>query len=279
MTDQDAILEHYGTEPLVRRVEVALRQAGLDRPGVDWSAFAPLDEFHVRGLAATRDLAAALGPEADTSVLDVGSGLGGPARLLAASYGCQVTGVDLSREFVDVATMLTARAGLAEQVRFRQGDALELPFPDGSFEHAWTQHTAMNIQDRGRFYAEIRRAIKPGARFAMHDIVTGDGKPLIFPVPWSRTPETSFLLSSNETRTALAAAGFEEVSFSDQTELTLEWFGEQRRRAASAARLAPAEVGLGVVMGARFADMTSNLHANLIEGRVGVVALVVRAHP
>lgn len=274
---QDQVLKHYGTEPLWDRVQAALELAGLDTDGVDWSAFAPLDEFHTRGLVATRELAQELEPGAGDTVLDVGSGLGGPARLLAAEYGCDVTGVDLSAEFVAVASKLTERAGLVDQVRFLQGDATQLPFSDGAFDHAWTQHVAMNIADRRRLYEGIRRVLAPGGRFAIHDVVAADGEPLRFPVPWSRTPETSFLLTAPETRAALSEAGFEEVSFLDQTKVSTDWFAT--RTTATSAEETVTPVGLPVVMGADFPEMAANLAENLARGRVGVIQLVVRAGP
>ncbi len=264
-------LAHYGTEPLWRRVHVALRSAGLDADGTDWPAFAPLDEFHTRGLLATRELAQALDPGAGESVLDVGSGLGGPARLLAAEFGCDVTGIDLNPEFVDVAIKLTALSGLDAGVRFRQADALSLPFPDGAFDHVVTQHVAMNIADRPRLYQEVRRVIRDGGRFAIHDVVAGDGRPLCFPVPWSRTPDTSFLLTAEQTRAAVAEAGFDEVLHRDETEVSAEWFQ------ALSARPPRPGVGLAVIMGPGFAEMSRNLAANLARGRVGVIQLVARA--
>ena len=270
---RDAVRQHYGTAPLWDRVQAALADAGLDTDAVPWSSFAPLDEFHTRGLAATYELADALGPDAGDAVLDVGSGLGGPARLLAADHGCGVTGIDLSAEFVDVATRLTERAGLTTRVRFEQGDATALPFADAAFDHAWTQHAAMNIADRARLYAGVRRVLRPGGRFAIYDVVAGTGDPLRFPVPWSRTPETSFLLSAQSTRDALREAGFEEVSFQDQTTLATEWF-------AALVNGPPATrtpIGLPVVMGPEFPQMAANLYHNLAEGRAGVIALVVRA--
>lgn len=268
---RDAVRQHYGTAPLWDRVQAALAEAGLDRDAVQWSAFAPLDEFHTRGLAATRELADALGPHAGDAVLDVGSGLGGPARLLAADHGCDVTGIDLSAEFVHVATRLTERAGLTTRARFEQGDATELPFADAAFDHAWTQHAAMNIADRGRLYAGVRRVLRPGGRFAIYDVVSGTGDPLRFPVPWSRTPETSFLLSAQSTRDAVREAGFEEVSFQDQTTLATEWFAAL----VSGPPATRTPIGLPVVMGPEFPQMAANLYENLREGRAGVIALVV----
>src|SRR5258708_16061078 len=153
--NQQAVVEHYGTGSLLARVEQSLQQAGLGEGMLNWSDLVPLDQFHVRGLAATRELAETLNIEAGAKMLDVGCGLGGPARFLAATNGCQVTGIDLSQPFVDVAEMLTRRCGLAEKVTFRQADALDLPFGDATFPYVSTHHVPMTTPDRTRFYAEI----------------------------------------------------------------------------------------------------------------------------
>ncbi len=156
---------HYEPSNLAGRVEAALRHAGLGAGAVSWSDTASFDQFHIRGLAATQELAAALDPSRGATVLDVGCGLGGPARYLAAEYGCRVTGIDLSRAFVGVAQTLVGRAGLTGAVTCQQADALDLPFADGAFDHAWTQHVAMNIRDRAGLYAGIHRVVRPGGRW------------------------------------------------------------------------------------------------------------------
>jgi SAM-dependent methyltransferase len=271
----ERVREHYGTAPLWERVAAALDAAGLGGDRVDWRALAPLDEFHTRGLAATRELAHALAPVPGDAVLDVGSGLGGPARMLAAEHGCDVTGVDLSAEFVDVAVRLTERTGLSDQVRFQVADALELPFDDGAFDHVWTQHVAMNIADRAALYAEVRRVVRPGGRFALYDVVAGNGDPLRFPVPWAPNADTSVLFSGEETRAAVAAAGFQEVSFDDQGAVAAEWF--QALMAGGGAGGGAPAIGLPVVMGERFPAMAANLADNLVQERVGVIQLVARA--
>src|SRR5262249_54389677 len=144
-----------------------------------------LDQFHTRGLAATDELAKLAGITAEMSVLDVGSGVGGPARFLAATYdGCRVTGVDLSEPFVEAARYLTERTGQSGRVWFETASALELPFDDGDFDVVLLQHVAMNISDRARLYREIRRVLKSGGRFAIYDVVSNGGEPH-YPVPWA----------------------------------------------------------------------------------------------
>ncbi len=268
------VLEHYGTHSLTHRVAQALRRAGLERDILAWSELAPLDQFHVRGLAASRELATGLNLAQGARLLDVGCGLGGPARYLAAVFGAQVTGIDLNPSFLEVARMLSERSGLGDRVHFQQADALDLPFADASFDHAWTQHVAMNIADRARFYRSIHRVLKPGGSLAIYDVVAGDGTPLVFPVPWARRPEDSHLLTTEAMREVLRQSSFEEAAWTDQTAAGLAWYRQQQ--AAPIPTRAPA-LGIHVVMGPAFAGMMANLGRNLERGRVGLLQAILRS--
>lgn len=203
------------------------------------------------------------------SVLDVGSGIGGPARFVAASYGCRVMGIDLSETFVDAAHYLTERTGQSG-VSFQTGSALALPFDDGGFDAALLLHVAMNISDRAHLYGEIRRVLKPGGKFAIFDVVLNSGDPH-YPVPWARTPTTSFLLTVTATREIIEAAGFRTLAWRDDSEAAKAWVAQLR---ASGPPHAP---NLGVVMGPDFAQLSANLGRNLLEGRLGILAAVFEA--
>jgi ubiquinone/menaquinone biosynthesis C-methylase UbiE len=268
----DGVRGHYRATGLTERLKAALTAFGPDEQRLTPQQLAPLDQFHTRGLAATVELARLAGITAAMAVLDVGSGVGGPARFLAATYGCRVTGVDFSEPFIDAARYLTERAGQSELVSFETASALELPFDDGHFDVVLLQHVAMNIADRMRLYREIRRVLKSGGRFATYDVVLNSGDPH-YPVPWARTPATSFLLTAAATREAIEPAGFRTLAWQDDSEAASAWFA--RLRASGL----PPSPNLGVVMGSDFAQLSANLGRNLLEGRLGILTAVFEATP
>lgn len=273
MTDQlEGVRDHYRATGLTARLKSALAVFGPEDQRLTPQQLAPLDQFHTRGLAATIELAKLTGVDADTAVLDVGSGIGGPARVLAATHGCRVTGVDLSEPFVDAARYLTERTGQSATVSFRIANALELPFDSGSFEAVLLQHVAMNIADRAALYHEVRRVLNPKGRFATYDIVLNSDEPH-YPAPWARSPETSFLLSAASTRDAIERAGFRTIVYQDDTEAAKAWIAQLRASGP------PSPPNLGVVMGSDFAQSLANLGRSLMEGRVGVLSAVFEAGP
>ena len=268
MTDTlDGVRDHYRATGLTERLKAALAAFGPEDQLLTTQQLAPLDQFHTRGLAATAELGKLAGITAEMSVLDVGSGVGGPARFLAATYGCRVTGVDLSESFVDAARYLTERTGQSGQVSFQTASALELPAADGRFDAVMLQHVAMNISDRPRLYREVRRVLKPGGRFATFDVVLRGGDPY-YPLPWARTPATSFLYTATGTREAVAAAGFRTLAWQDDTEAAKAWAAQLRAPGS------PSSPNLGVVMGSDFAQLTANLGRNFVEGRLGILTAV-----
>jgi SAM-dependent methyltransferase len=268
----DGVRDHYRATGLTERLKTALAVFGPEDERLTPQQLAALDHFHTRGLAATEDLARLAGITADMSALDVGSGVGGPARFLAATFGCRVTGVDLSEPFVDAARYLTERTGQGGKVKFQAASALELPFDDASFDAVLLQHVAMNIADRARLYREIRRVLKQGGRFATYDVVSIAAEPH-YPVPWARTAATSFLLTAAATREAIEQAGFRTLHAQDDSETAKVWFARVRASGP------PPSPNLGVVMGPDFAQLSANLGRNIMEGRIGILSAVFEAAP
>jgi SAM-dependent methyltransferase len=256
---------HYGRGGLGEAILEALRAAGKDPDALTRGDLAPVDQFHTGGRDATLELARRAGIARDATVLDVGGGLGGAARLLAAELGCRVTVLDLTEEYCRVGADLTRRTGLAARVGFRHGDALAMPFAAAAFDVVWAQHSSMNVADKAALYGECRRVLRPGGTLALHEITAGTGTPVHFPVPWARDPAISHLVPAAALRALLGDLGFRERVWEDQSAQALAWF-RQRLAAAPAGPL-----GLHLLLGRDFATMFGNLARNLDEGRVRVV--------
>lgn len=270
----DKVASHYGGGgDLASAIAESLRKAGKDISTLSTADLGTVDEFHIRGRKATQELAQSLNLSASSHVLDIGSGLGGPARTLAEIYGCRVTGIDLTQQFCDAAATLSGWVGLSARVDFRQGDATSLPFGDAMFDAAMTIHVAMNIAAKDKMYAEARRVLKPGARFAAYDVLQGEGGDLLFPVPWAREPSISHLVTPEAMTSLLSGAGFKIVDMRDSTEESQHWFEAMVARMAQSA---PA-VTFQTFMGNDFPAMTRNQVANLRDRRIRTVSYICEA--
>lgn len=268
----ERVARHYGRPDLLEAIEAALAAAGKAEGPLTPDDLAPLDQFHTRGARATLELARRAGVGAATRVLDLGGGLGGSARLLAASFGCTVEVLDLTAAYCAAGRALTERSGLGDRVRFRHGSALAAPYADGSFDLVWTQHSTMNIADLGRLAAEAHRLLRPAGRLALHEILAGPAPGLHLPVPWASEAALSFLRRPEELRGQIAAAGFAELDWSDETEIARQWF--EQRVAAMERAGAPPPLGLHLLLGPQTPLIFRNLLRNLQEGRVAVVQAV-----
>jgi SAM-dependent methyltransferase len=273
MTDETyaaSLNSHYDSGDLTDRIRAALRAAGMgEHPTID--DLAPLDQFHTGGKNATRQLADRAGLRAGQTVLDVGGGIGGPARTLASLYGCTVTVLDLTEAFCEAGASLTALTGFSDRVTFRHGNALAMPFSGRSFDVVWTQHSSMNIDDKGRLYVEAHRVLRPGGRLAFHEIMAGPVQPVHFPVPWARDPAISFLRPPGEVRSLLSQSGYTERVWDDVAASSLAWFQDWTGRPSPAG---PSPLGLHLLLGPEFREMGRNMLRNLDEGRIAVVQAV-----
>ena len=266
--DTRAVSAHYTSGDLGERILTGLRVAGKDPDALALDDLTPVDQFHLGGKPATLQLIERAGFRPGMHVLDVGGGLGGPARVIANLTDCTVTVLDLSEEFCQVGAMLTARVGMSDRVTFQHGSALDMPFPDEEFDAVWTQHSTMNIAEKERLYREIHRVLRPHGRLAMHENMAGLVQPIHFPVPWARDPSISFLRSSEAIRTLLADAGFRMVEWVDEREKIIAALQQQ---ASIMALNGPPPLGIQLLVGAEFPRMLENVGRNFQENRLTII--------
>lgn len=265
MDAEDRVRDHYSGAGLAERVEGALVRAGLDASSFDAGDLAGLDQLHAGGVAATEHLLDALDLGPERHLLDVGCGIGGPARLAASRHGCRVTGIDLSADFVELARDLTARTGLSDRVAFEVGSATALPFGDGSHDRAMLNHVGMNLPDKAGVFAEVRRVLAPGGLFAVYEQMrVGDGE-LAYPLPWAEDPGSSFVERRDAYVALLEGAGFRVERDEDRT------------AAVAGPPEAPGELTPADLFGPGFAERIGNNIRATMAGTLGAVLLVARA--
>jgi MPBQ/MSBQ methyltransferase len=261
----ERVERHYARDDdIPQRIAAALREAGKDPARLAPADLAPVDEFHIRGRESTVELARRAAPRAGERVLDLGCGLGGSARYLAAEHGCAVTGIDLTHAYVDAARALTRWVGLDGRVAFEAADALALPFDDASFDLVWTEHVQMNIADKHRLYAEIARVLAPGGRLALHDFLRGRGEP-DYPVPWAEDASISFLAEPEALREAIGRAGLRLDEWDERTQVSADWLADRMSQPG------PPPLGIHLLMGTTARTKFDNVLRGLRDGRLRVV--------
>ena len=264
---EQSVSQHYAHGTLGKAVFDALAASGKDLAHLTTEDLGPVDEFHIGGRPATIKFAQALSFAPNQRLLDIGSGLGGASRYFAQAWGCEVTGVDLTEDYVGVAKSLAERVGLDDKVSYLCGSALDLPFDRQSFDGAYMMHVGMNIADKAKLFAEMHRVLKPGARFGIYDVMRENSEEaLSFPVPWASGPETSFVEPPARYLELLEGTGFSVLSHRSRRERALQFFQQMREKAAAAGGVPP--LGIHILMGStapqKIANMIDNISRRLI---------------
>lgn len=275
MTDiESGVSRHYASFDVLARIRAGLAQMGLNPDTIEPDVLKPVDEFHIGGAEATAGPLESLDMRPDVDVLDIGSGIGGPARTIARRYGCRVTGVDLTPHFVDTARALSTMSGMADRVRFEVGSAVALPFLDGSFDLALLLHVGMNVPDKMSLLREARRVLRDDGTFAIYEVMrTGEGD-LAYPVPWAETAEFSALETPEIYLNAAVAAGFSLKAQENRREMALDFFSRLQAQAASDA---PPPLGLHNLMGPNVKEKSANMMAAVRAGTIAPVQMVFSA--
>jgi SAM-dependent methyltransferase len=272
MAERTADVQAHWTRPgVLARIDAALAELGHDPQQVDPEILAAVEHLHSGGLATTRDQAERIALTRDRRVLDVGCGIGGPARYLAHRYGCRVDGIDLTPELIATGRVLTRRCGLADRVVLQVGNALDLPYPDETFDVAWCQNVTMNIADKTRLLSGVYRVLKPGGLLTSTEFSLGPGGDVIFPVPWAYDPSISFLDPEDVMRGRLQAAGFRIREWTDYSETVIQ--GYERMLASP-----PGKLTNRLVFGEDAPERQRNAQRNLIQRRI-IYWMIVAERP
>jgi SAM-dependent methyltransferase len=264
MNVEKTVQGYYTDGGLLERILSYLEQAGHDPQHLKPEDLFPVDQLHARGIDATQEHVERAGITAEMHVLEIGSGLGGASRYMASACGCRVTGIDLTDDYVHVASELTARCGLVDRIGYRQANALDLPFEDSAFDHVYSHYVTMNIEDKTGLAKEITHVLKPGDRYSCSEISLGPAGDLFYPLPWADDPSSSFLTTPDEMCAALEAGGLRVVEQVDLNEPYLAYMREVRARAE---RGEPPLQATHLIIGKEFLNRVRNAGKCVVEGR------------
>jgi len=274
MNAGEQIAAHYTHGKLIAAIEQGIAAIGKTIADISIDDLAAVDEFHIGGRAASTAFLDQLDLAEGSTVLDVGSGIGGAARFTATRYGAHVTGIDLTEEYVETGRTLCAWTGLSQQITLHHGSATALPFEDESFDRAYMMHVGMNIPDKSGLCAEVARVLKPGGIFGIYDVMQIASGSLVFPVPWAATAATSAVAPPETYRAALAAAGLTLENERDRRAFALQFFEELKAKVAAAG--GPPPLGLHILMGESAPVKVKNMLANITAGIIAPVEMIAR---
>ena len=261
----NSVAQHYGNDGIVSRIISALGEAGFDTSNLEPDVFAGADEFHIGGRKGSEFVANALNMQSGQHVLDIGSGIGGPARYIANMLGVTVEGIDLTPEFVEAAVEITEMVGMTEQVSFQVGSATSIPFDDDMFDASTMLHVGMNISDKELLFSEMARVTKPDGSIVVYDVMRTGEDDLVFPMPWSSTSEYSFVDTVNAYVKAAESAGLELLAVDDPAEMAVTFFNNPPSE--------PPPVNLGHLMGTGMPEMFANARDAINSGTISPILL------
>ena len=273
---EQKVAHHYGDSNLLERILQALEDDNFDIENLHAGDLAPVEEFHIGGRQATEYAISKLSLQSDQQILDIGCGIGGAARFISNSVGCEVIGIDLTPEYIHCATDLSRRLKLEKLNKFYVGSALNMPFKDQQFDAAITFHVAMNIEDRETLYQETARVLKPGGSLCVYDVMQMSAEPLCYPVPWATSDETSFLKTPAQMHALLLNAGLTVNYEENRAKMALSYFKDKLAAAHTSAIHLPPALGIHLVMKDRPKEKFKNTLTNIEMGRIAPFLMIAK---
>jgi len=274
MLDEKSLSQHYLHGDLLSAIEQAIVKLGKTLDTITIDDLGPVDEFHIGSRLATTHFMAQLNLTTQQHILDIGCGLGGPARFVAHEFGCQVSGIDLSQEYVDTGNQLCQWVGLQDNISLTQGSALDLPFTASSFDAAYMMHVGMNIDDKSALFEQVSTALRSGSLFGIYDVMRNRAGELAYPVPWATDSSMNKLASSDQYIEALQQSGFEIISVENRAEFALEFFTQMRLK--NEKNGGPPPLGLHTLMQSSTAEKLGNMVANINNQLIAPVEIIAK---
>lgn len=267
-TTQDLVRKHYATSNVFKSVLDALILSGKDINNINIKDLSPVDQFHIRGLKASQELASLCGINEKMKVLDIGCGLGGTARFIALEFGCHVLGVDISEEYCNAASKLSELVGLSSLTEFKSGDAVDLLIDDAKFDLVWSEHVQVNVENKKKYYSEIYRVLKTGGQLAIHEVFQEKPLEIYYPVPWADDESINFISTKSEFENVIKEFGFRIKYMEDKTVVSANWF---MKAAEKVKNQEPPPLSLQILMGKNWKEKFINMAKNLSDKRIMVI--------
>ncbi len=274
MNEELEVSTHYQHGSLIKVIEEGFNRQGKAPSDISLDDMSVIDEFHIGGRQASKEFLDQLRLQERSLVLDVGCGLGGPARFVASQFGCLVSGIDLTHEYVDTGNVLSNWVGLDKKVILQQGSAMALPFPDGQFDAAYMMHVGMNIVDKKGLFVEVFNVLKSDGIFGIYDVMQVGSGEMQYPAPWAASKSTSSLASPQDYQTGLKQAGFNILATRERGDFAIEFFENMKRSMAETT--ADPALGLHVLMGDDAKTKVANVLISIKEGSIAPVEIIAQ---
>ena len=273
MVNELRVAEHYSSKNLLNFIKKGLIKEGVDLDWVSSEDLNAVDEFHIGGITGTRFVSDKLDLSNTSKVLDIGCGLGGPARFIAETYKSSVTGIDLTPSYIETGVALNELVGLTDKVSLLTASALDIPFCDNYFDAAYMIHVGMNVANKRQLMSEAFRVTKSNGFFAIYDVMKLEDVDIDYPLPWADKKTESAVESFSNYESELVNAGFHIVEKEIKTKFAITFF---QNMITNTKKNGPAPLGLHLLMGDNTSEKISNLFRQIYEKILAPVVIIAK---